>query len=177
MKKNQIIGVFDSEDQLMKAIHKVKDKHIPIHEVYTPFPVFGAIEAMGKQSRFTYVAFLYGLFGALGVLAFLYYTSVIDWPMNFGGKPSAAFPSFIVITIVLTIFIVTILSLFTFSIRAKVWPGKAFSLPDVRATDDRFLLVFDSEGVADSLTELKTLLQQEGATEIIEKEVTQENVF
>jgi hypothetical protein len=39
------------------------------------------------------------------------------------------------------------------------------------------LLVFDSEGVADSLTELKTLLQQEGATEIIEKEVTQENVF
>lgn len=177
MKKINIIGVFVSEDQLMNAIHKVKARHIPIREVYTPFPVFGAIEAMGKQSRFTLVAFLYGLFGAMGILAFLYYTAVMDWPMNFGGKPSAAFPSFIVITIVLTIFIITIMSLFTFSIRARIWPGKPYILPDARATDDRFILVFDKEGIEMPLTELEQLLRDEGATEVIEKEEIEENVL
>ncbi|MBK8884585.1 MAG: DUF3341 domain-containing protein [Bacteroidales bacterium] len=57
-------------------------------------------------------------------LAFLYYTSVIDWPVVYGGKPFNSFPSFIVVTIILTIFTVTIASLAAFSARSKLFPGR-----------------------------------------------------
>lgn len=174
MEKKNIVGVFDTEQHLMEAIHEIKGRHLKIKEIYTPYPVMEAIEAMGKKSIFTLAAFFYGLFAALGVLAFLYYTSVLDWPLNFGGKPSSAFPSFIVITIILTIFSVTILSLLTFSIRAKVWPGKDYILPDKRATDDKFILVLDAADVSESLDEV---LKSKGASEVYEKEEKEENVF
>lgn len=174
MENKNIVGVFDTEQHLVEAIHEVKGRHVKIKEVYTPYPVMEAIEAMGKKSIFTLAAFFYGLFAALGVLAFLYYTSVLDWPLNFGGKPSSAFPSFIVITIVLTIFSVTILSLLTFSIRAKVWPGKAYILPDKRATDDKFVLVVDVREAGEGLEEL---FRTKGASEVYEKDEKVENVF
>ena len=177
MNRNNIIGVFDTEEQLVDAVRVVKEKHVIIKEIYTPYPVMEAIDAMGKKSVFTYVAFLYGLFAAIGVVSFLYYTSVIDWPLNFGGKPSSAFPSFIVITIVLTILSVTILSLLTFSIRAKVWPGKAYILPDKRATDDKFILVFDKESVGQEAPALERMLRENGASEVYVKEEILENVI
>lgn len=177
MNRKNIIGIFDTEEHLVAAVRQVKEQRLVIKEIYTPYPVMEAIEAMGKKSRFTFVAFLYGLFAAIGVIAFLYYTSVLDWPINFGGKPSSAFPSFIVITIVLTIFSVTILSLFTFSIRAKVWPGKAFVLPDNRATDDKFVMVFDKETLGQDAPKVERLLREKGATEVYEKEEITENVF
>jgi hypothetical protein len=177
MENKRIIGVFDSEAQLVSAIGQVQENHIRINEIYTPYPVMKAIDAMGKRSIFTFAAFLYGLFSALAILAFLYYTSVVDWPLNFGGKPSSAFPSFIVITIVLTIFMVTILSLLTFSVRAKIWPGKAYVLPDARSTDDKFIMVIDRTEADKAEKPLETLLKDAGASEVYEKEVEEENVF
>lgn len=177
MNRKNIIGVFDTEEHLVDAVHQIKEQRLKIKEIYTPYPVMEAIEVMGKKSIFTYAAFLYGLFAAVGVLAFLYYTSVIDWPLNFGGKPSSAFPSFIVVTIILTILSITILSLLTFSIRAKVWPGKAYILPDHRSTDDKFIMVFDKAEMGDSSASLEKILKGSGATEVYEKEETEENVF
>ena len=177
MNSTNIIGVFDTEEHLVSAVRQIKEKDVVIKEIYGPYPVMEAIEAMGKKSAFTYVAFLYGLFAAIGILSFLYYTSVISWPLNFGGKPSSAFPSFIVITIVLTIFTVTVLSLFTFSVRAKVWPGKPFVLPDKRATDDKFIMVFDKTAVGEGQADIQRILKENGASEVYEKDEITENVF
>ena len=143
MSKSHIIGVFDDEFSLVKAVEEIRGKNIRIEEVYTPYPVHEVISAMGKKSYLQVFAYFYGLVGALAVLGFLYWTSVISWPINYGGKPFNSFPSFIIITIVLTIFIVTILSLATFSGRAKLWPGKKHKIYDHRATDDRFVVVIN----------------------------------
>jgi uncharacterized membrane protein len=167
-----IIGVFDDEETLVAGVHAVKEKNIAIEEIYTPYPVMEAIEAMGKKSLFTVAAFLYGLFAVIAVLSFLYYTSVIDWPVNYGGKPTNSFPSFIIITLVLTIFTVTILTLFTFSWRARIWPGKKFRLPDPRSTDDKFVIVFDKQEAGRPMQEIGSILKAHGATEVYEKEVT-----
>jgi hypothetical protein len=149
MSKSHIIGVFDDEFSLVKAVEEIRQKEISIEEVYTPYPIHEVIHAMGKKSHLQVFAYFYGLFGAMAILAFLYWTSVIDWPINYGGKPFNSFPSFIIITIILTIFIVTILSLATFSGRAKLWPGKKHKIYDNRATDDRFVVVIN-------LKEIKT---------------------
>lgn len=171
MNKTSIIGVFDEEDALMAAVDQVKKEGIEINEIYTPYPMHDVIEAMGKKTRFTFAAFLYGFIGAVSVLAFLYYTSVIDWPINYGGKPTNAFPSFIVVTIVLTILTVTLASLFTFSARAAIYPGKAYILPDSRSTDDKFVIVFDKSAVKDGVDKLNAMLIEKGAVEVYEKEL------
>ncbi|NJO70029.1 MAG: DUF3341 domain-containing protein [Bacteroidetes bacterium] len=150
----------------MDAIHKVKAKGIDIEEVYTPYPVFEVLDVVGKKSRIRTVAYFYGLFAALSLLAFLYYTSVISWPINYGGKPVNSFPSFIIITLVLTIFSVTVLSLFTFSVGAKLFPGQKAKIVDERATDDKFVLVVQSD--KDYNNEVNAILKEAGALEIKE---------
>ena len=169
-----IIGVFSDEDSLVDALKGIKDKGVKVKEVYTPYPIHEVLELMGKKSKMTIAAWLYGFGGALAVLAFLYYTSVIDWPLNYGGKPFNSFPSFIVITIVLTIFIVTILSLFTFSWRAMIYPGKIPEIIDERISDDKFMIVVTIED-NDSSKDLKKILKEVGAEEINEKQIENDN--
>lgn len=171
MSKQHIISVFNDEDALLSAIRKVRKEGADIAEIYTPYPIHEAIEAMGKKSKFTLAAFLYGFAGALSVLAFLMYTAVWDWPINYGGKPTNAFPSFIVVTIVLTILTITLLSLFTFSLRAKVYPGKKYFMPDTRSMDDKFVMVFETGENQDSNEKLMKILNEEGASEIYHKEL------
>jgi hypothetical protein len=171
MSKPYFVSVFDEEQKLLAGIKAVKEKNVKIDEIYTPYPMHEVIEAMGQKSRFTFIAFVYGFMAVIGVLSFLYYTSVIDWPINYGGKPTSAFPSFIIITLVLTIATITILSLFTFSIRAKIYPGKTYTLPDLRATDDKFVMVFDGENSGSGFDDLDKMLKECGAEEVYRKEL------
>lgn len=171
MNTTHIIGVFDSKTDLLAGIEKAKSKNFTIDEIYTPYPVMEAIDALERKSRFTIAAFFYGFAAVVGVLAFLYWTSVIDWPINYGGKPTNAFPSFIIITLVLTILTITILSLFTFSLRAKIYPGKKYFLPDERATDDKFIILFDKKTAGGEFDAISSALKAGGASEIYEKEL------
>lgn len=162
-----IMGVFDGEDELIAAFRKLKEEEVEMCDVFTPFPIHEVLENLGRKSKMTIAAWFYGLFAALGILGFLYYTAVLDWPLNYGGKPSSAFPSFIVITIVLTIFSVTILSLFTFSARAKLWPNVDKPIYHEGATDDKFVILFEKDKV--DAAKLTRLLKELGASDIIEK--------
>lgn len=161
-----MVGVFDNEFDLLEAFGKVKSKGLKIEEVYTPYPIHEILEGMGKKTRITHAAFFFGLFGALAVLGGMYYAAVESWPLNFGGKPFNTFPSFIVVTIVATILIVTLLTLFTFSARAKVFPGKKAEIVDPRATDDKFVMVVDASSPGYDAEELTTLLKANGASDV-----------
>ncbi len=83
--KKYLIGIFDDEFTMVEAMEEFKERRIELEETYTPYPVHEVIHLMGKRSKLQVAAYFYGLFGALAVLAFLYYTSVIDWPINYGG--------------------------------------------------------------------------------------------
>jgi hypothetical protein len=165
--KKQLLGVFDGEEPLLKAFRKFKEEKVEMSDVFTPFPIHEILENHGKKTRIITVSWFYGLFAALAVLSFLYYTAVIDWPLNYGGKPSSAFPSFIVITLILTIFSVTILSIFTFSACARIWPNVGKPVYHEGATDDKFVIMFDAEQVDEQ--KVKQLLKELGAVDIIEK--------
>lgn len=169
MKNKHILSVFDSQSDLLKGIDEAKRLNLDIQEIYTPYPVMEAIDALGRKSRFAYIAFIYGAVAVVGVLAFLVWTSVFSWPINYGGKPTNAFPSFIIITLVLTILTVTVLSLVTFSIRAKIYPGKKYYLPDNRITDDKFVMLLNETEGAD-LNTITRVMKTQGASEVIEKE-------
>ncbi len=171
MSKTHIIGVFDSKTELLSGIEGAKSKNFHIEEIFTPYPVMEAIDALKRKSKFATVAFIYGAAAVVGVLSFLYYTSVIDWPINYGGKPTNAFPSFIIITLVLTILTITIMSLFTFSVTARIFPGKKYVEADIRATDDKFIMLFDKKTAGAEFEAISATLKASGASEVYEKEL------
>ena len=167
--KKYLIGVFNDEHTLVDAFEKAIEKGVVIEEVYTPYPIHEILMGMKIKTRIRHAAFFYGLFGVISLLGFMYYAAVIDWPLRFGGKPFNSFPSFIVITIVATILIVTILTLFTFSVSAKVYPGRKPEIFDERATDDKFIILLDQDKMGIGMPEIKDLFQANGASEVYQK--------
>jgi hypothetical protein len=167
MDTKYILGVYDQEDTLLTAFRKMKEEGLEIEDVFTPYPVHEVLEKHGRKSRMTVIGWFYGFFAALAVLSFLFYTAVVNWPLNYGGKPSNAFPSFMVITIVLTIFSITILSLATFSWRANLWPSNEKPIFHEKATNDKFVILVDKQKV--DVKKVTTVLKEAGASEVIEK--------
>ena len=165
MDKEYILGVFNDEHELVDAFEKVKAMGIKPVEVYTPYPVHEILEGMGKKTKITHAAFVYGALGSLGILGFLYYAAVISWPLHYGGKPFNSFPSFIVVTIVATILIVTLLTLFTFSVRAEIFPGKKPHIVHDRATDDKFVMVLDKNTLGENTAIINEIINEHGKIE------------
>jgi hypothetical protein len=165
------IGIFDDEEKFISGIKNLKEQDYLIHDVFTPYPVHEVFHLLKRKSRLPTAAYFFGLFAIIATLAFLYYTSVVDWPIVYGGKPFNSFPSFIVVTIVLTIFTVTIASLALFSARSRLFPGRENTIFDHRATDDKFVIVVETEIMdAASAERAGKLMEEQGAIEIIDKE-------
>jgi hypothetical protein len=165
------IGVFDDEGKFISAIRSLQEQKFLIFDVFTPYPVHEVFHLLKRKSRLPTAAYFFGLFGIIATLAFLYYTSVIDWPLVYGGKPFNSFPSFIVVTIVVTIFTVTIASLALFSARSKLFPGRDNTIFDLRATDDKFVIVVDTNFHDKSITgRAGYIMEEQGAIEVLDKE-------
>jgi hypothetical protein len=157
------MGIFTSESDFNNAVRLLRSSNTAIEELYSPVPVHEAVRAVAGRSRIPTLMYVLGFFSMLVTLAFLYYTAVIDWPLNIGGKPSNAFPSFIIVTLVITIFLTTILSLLVFSIRSGLYPGKKAEVVHNGAMDDKFIVVLNS----DIVPEAEDKLKQSGAEEVI----------
>lgn len=165
------IGVFDKEEKFISAISLLQEQKIIIYDVFTPYPVHEVFHLLKRKSKLPTAAYFFGLFGIIGTLAFLYYTSVIDWPVVYGGKPFNSFPSFIVVTIILTIFTVTIASLAAFSFRSKLFPGRDNTIFDYRATDNMFVIVVNTDSKDNSADETAgKVMMEQGAIEVFNKE-------
>ncbi|MEZ4855532.1 MAG: DUF3341 domain-containing protein [Gelidibacter sp.] len=166
-------AIYTDDDTLMSAVKKVKAEHYHIEEVFTPFPVHGLDKAMGlAPTRIAITSFMFGCLGLTVAVVMMNYMMVIDWPQNIGGKPSFSFtqnmPTFIPIMFELTVFFAAHLMVITFYMRSKIWPFKKAENPDLRTTDDHFLMEVLAE---DNENELAQLLKTTGAIEvnIIEK--------
>ncbi|HER40572.1 MAG TPA: DUF3341 domain-containing protein [Salinimicrobium catena] len=169
MASKVIQAIYTDDDLLLQAVKQVREARYRIGEIYTPFPVHGLDKAMGlAPTRLAITAFIYGIIGLLVAVAMMNFIMIEDWPMDIGGKPSFTFlqnmPSFVPIMFELTVFFAAHLMVFTFFMRSKLWPFKAAENPDVRTTDDHFLM---EVVVANHNTEdLTKFLFNTGASEI-----------
>jgi hypothetical protein len=166
-----IIGIYDDENKFISSIRSLQKEEFIIDETFTPYPVNEVLHLLKRKSRLPAAAYFSGMAGAAATLAFLYYASVIDWPIMYGGKPFNSFPSFIVITIVLTILTVTIASLAIFSARSKLFPGSENTIFNRTATDDHFVIVVEND-TTDVSAAGRTgfIMEENGAIEIEFKE-------
>jgi len=95
------------------------------------------------------------------------YIMIQDWPQDIGGKPSFSYienmPAFVPIMFEETVFFAAHLMVITFYMRSKLWPFKEAENPDVRTTDDHFLM---EVAVHNNEAELVSFFENTGAVEV-----------
>ena len=166
---NKVIqALYNDDDVLMLAVKKVKAAKHQIEPEYCPFPVHGLDKAMGlAPTRLAITAFMYGLVGLAVAITMMNYIMIEDWPQDIGGKPSFSYlenmPAFVPIMFELTVFFAAHLMVITFYMRSRLWPFKKAENPDVRTTDDLFLMEIE---IHDNEADLHALLAETGAVEI-----------
>ncbi len=165
--KNQILGIYDDPDVVTHAVESLLNNGVKVKDVYSPFPLEHVWKYLKLKTRLPYATFIYGATGTISVFAFLYWTSVIDYPLTFGGKPHLSL-SFVILMFVLTILSGVVLTLATFLIREKLYPGKVDPLPDPRSMDDKFVIVIQGDRTMDDseLKKINDLLKETGAVEV-----------
>lgn len=168
MSHKVIHALYNDDDILLDAVKKTKAAKHDIAEIYTPFPVHGLDKAMGlKDTRIAIAAFIYGVIGFSIATTMLNYIMIEDWPQDIGGKPSFAFyqnmPAFVPVMFEMTVFFAAHLMVITFYFRSKLYPFKKAENPDVRTTDDHFLMEIE---VNNNESELVSFLQNTGAVEV-----------
>ncbi|SFU57686.1 Protein of unknown function [Pustulibacterium marinum] len=172
MSNKVIQAIYNDDDVLLHAVKKVKAEKHHIEEIFTPFPVHGLDKAMGlEHTRLAICSFIFGCVGISVAATMMYYMMIVDWPQNIGGKPSFSFienlPTFIPIMFEMTVFFAAHLMVITFYMRSRLWPFKEAENPDVRTTDDHFLMEIALHG---NEKELTALLEETGAVEVIVSE-------
>ncbi len=137
-----ITAFYNDEEDLLKGLKQIKASGIKVADVLSPFPVHGLDKVLGmRRSRLTRVAFAGGAIGAITGFSFQAWVFTQAYPLNFGGKPFFAVPSFMPVTFELAVLFAAFSMVFAFLIHNKLGPGAKPVIHDERITDDRFLLV------------------------------------
>jgi hypothetical protein len=95
--RHGLLAEFCSASELLAAARRVHSDGYRSVDAYTPFPIeeLNEIVCDEHHSKVPLVCLLGGIAGALGGIALCYWTSVIDYPLNIGGKPFNAWPAYI----------------------------------------------------------------------------------
>lgn len=167
---NYVVGLYDDEDVLMEAVHKVRKSGVKIEEVYSPFPVHGLDEALGyKRTRLPVAAFLFGLLGTTLAFTMMIWMSAVDWPLIIGGKDFLPLPDFIPIAFELTVLISALGMVTVFFVTSNMKPWAIPKTFDLRTTDHLHLIALNLSANPMPVEELRKVLKESGAVEVNDK--------
>jgi hypothetical protein len=166
MKTTPIYGTmaeFDSATALVAAARKTHEAGYRKIDAYSPFPVEELAEAIGfHTNRVALVTLIGAIIGGLSGYLMQYWMSVIDYPVNIGGRPEHSWPSFIVITFEMTILFGGIAAVFgMLALNGLPMPyHPVFNVPRfVMATKDRFFLIVFSTDAKYKPAEVRQFLE------------------
>lgn len=165
IKEAEIYGVvaeFDSAEAVLDAASKAHEAGYRTMDAYSPVPVHGLDEALGrKRSILPLLVFGGGIFGACAGFGMQVWMNAIDYPWNVGGRPALSWPAFIPVTFECTILFAALTTVVgMFALNGLPRPHHPiFNTPnfDRSAIDHYFLCIeaaddqFDEAGVTDFL--------------------------
>ena len=99
-----LLAEFDTPTQLVTAVRKARAEGYRVMDAYSPFPIEEMHEALHfHDRRLPLIVLIGGICGGLGGYLLEYWTSVIDYPINVGGRPLHSWPAFIPVTFETTV--------------------------------------------------------------------------
>ena len=143
-----LMAEFDNPTSLVQAADRARLAGYTVMDAYTPFPIEELNDALGlKANRLPLITLLGGIFGGMGGYGLEYWTQVIAWPMNIGGRPFHSWPHYIPVTFECTVLGAS-LAAFLGMLALNGLPRPyhpVFNVPAFdRASRDRFFLCIES---------------------------------
>jgi len=109
MRKAPLYGLmaeFKSPTALVEAARRTREAGYRKMDAYSPFPIEELSDALGHHhDRLPLLVLIGGVVGGASGFFLQYYASVIDYPLNIGGRPPLSWPSFIPVTFEMTILV------------------------------------------------------------------------
>ncbi len=157
--RNNISISFNDEIPLLQAVRILRDSKEIITDVLSPFPVHGLDEALSiKRSRIPVGGFIFGALGAILAFGFQAWVFTVSYPLIIGGKPFFSVPTFIPITFEVTVLFAGLSMVAALLIRSKLKPDIRFKPVDDGITDDRFVILVDTNDDETTLKRVTSLL-------------------
>jgi hypothetical protein len=104
-----VMAEFAGAEALLGAVRKAREAGYAEVEAYSPFPIDGLAEAVGfRRNWVPPIVLAGGLAGGIGGYFMQWYSAVISYPINSGGKPPHSWPEFIPVTFELTVLVAAI---------------------------------------------------------------------
>jgi len=143
-----LLAEFEDAHALTQAVLRTRAEGYRKIDAFTPYPVEEVWEALGvREHRLPAIVLLGGVLGALAGYALQYWTTVIDFPINVGGRPFHSWPAFIIPTFETTILgasLATVLGMFALNGLPMPY-HPLFNVPRFAlSTRDRFFLVVEA---------------------------------
>jgi len=148
-----LLAEFKDADALVEATARATAAGYRKIDAYAPFSVPGLADALGfRRDRVAPVTLLGGIAGGAGIYLLQWYSAVIDYPINAGGRPLHSWPAFIPATFECTVLGAALAAFFGFLILSglpklhhPIFNARDFDLASrnrfflcVEATDPRF---------------------------------------
>jgi hypothetical protein len=141
MTPRTIQGVFEREEDMLRAAESAAKAGWTIVDIYTPYPVHEAFHLLRLgRSRLPMAAFVCGLVGVLAALWFQFWVSARDWPLNVGGRPWNSWPAFVPVTFEMMVLCAGLGVVLAWLVVCGLYPGKEANVPAPKVTDNRFVL-------------------------------------
>ena len=173
MSDRVLLATFDHEQDVLEATAEVRRRGYRIVDVFSPCAIHGLDRAMGlRQSRLTWVCFICGMIGALGMLWFEHWVAAVSWPIDVGGKPWNSWPSDVPPAFEMAVLLGGFGSVFALFAVSRLYPGKKTTPVTDRVTDDHFVLVLDQADATFDVAQVETLLDQFNVRQLEERVVS-----
>lgn len=99
-----LMAEFHSSAELLHAIRATREAGYTKVEAYTPYPIEEVWEELGHhRSWLPLIVLIGGIVGSLAGFLLQYWTSVINYPLNVGGRPLNSWVAFIPVTFETTV--------------------------------------------------------------------------
>lgn len=143
-----LLAEFDSATAIVNAARRTREAGYTKIDAYSPFPIHEMDEALKlKRTKLPWLVLGGGLTGMLGGFALQYWASVIQYPLNIGGRPMASWPSFIVPAFETTILLAALTAVIgMIALNGLPLPyHPVFNVPQFgNASSDRFFLSIET---------------------------------
>ncbi len=170
-----LMAKFDTPEKLVVPARRVVDAGYRRFDAYAPYPVEELSQAMHlKPSPLPYVILAGGILGAVGGFFMQTYATVVDLPLNIGGRPLFSWPTYIPITFELTILLAAlagVLGLFAVTRFPQPY-HPVFNSEDFveHGSTDSFYLDIEARDPSFDLERTRQFLQELGAVQVSEIE-------
>jgi hypothetical protein len=160
-----LMAEFDDPTSLVMATERAYGAGYRRMDAYSPFPIEELHHALGGgHTRLPLIVLVGGVCGCLGGYGLQYWSSVMAYPLNIGGKPLHSWPAFIPVTFECTILVAALSAVLgMLALNGLPQPyHPVFNVPRFAlASRNRFFLCieaadpkFDLEGTREFLTTL-----------------------